>query len=296
MNPTACDYKMRDVLERITLGVIKVLEHQVGITDVKMLDRKPAEPDVIFKWEQKNMCKLPAEIKNFYLTTDGLMIHWSVTCQGKVMPLGRMEVNPIASLTNITSSRSTNIDTGPGLADIDDIDDECDSKGRAKPHFDQRNRIFELDNCAGNGKVCLVYKEVKAGFTVCQPEIWFLDRALQWFHLSDNFINYFRMLMIHLGLPCWQYLFTDSGPSPETKRWFNLYAPERLTERLQENENTDFDIVQNKLDSQRVFKSKSEKKKVTPTESTRGKTQPTAAKTKTTSLRQHKNVIRSTPR
>ena len=56
-----------------------------------------------------------------------------------------------------------------------------------------------------------------SGFTTCKPEIWFLDRALQWFYLADDFIKYFRMMMIHLGLPCWQYLFTDAGLSPETK-------------------------------------------------------------------------------
>ena len=35
--------------------------------------------------------------------------------------------------------------------------------GRIKPHFDERNRIYELDSCNGSGKVCLVYKDLKAG-------------------------------------------------------------------------------------------------------------------------------------
>lgn len=33
----------------------------------------------------------------------------------------------------------------------------------APPHFDSRSRIFELDSCGGNGKVCLVYKNCTPG-------------------------------------------------------------------------------------------------------------------------------------
>ena len=35
--------------------------------------------------------------------------------------------------------------------------------GHVKPHFDNRCKVFELDPCDGHGKVCLVYKDVKAG-------------------------------------------------------------------------------------------------------------------------------------
>lgn len=33
----------------------------------------------------------------------------------------------------------------------------------APPHFDSRSRIFELDSCGGNGKVCLIYKNCTPG-------------------------------------------------------------------------------------------------------------------------------------
>lgn len=36
----------------------------------------------------------------------------------------------------------------------------------AEPHFDSRSRIFELDSCGGNGKVCLVYKNCTPGILV----------------------------------------------------------------------------------------------------------------------------------
>jgi len=55
------------------------------------------------------------------------------------------------------------------------------------------------------------------GVTTSQPEIWFLDRSLEWWYLASCFTEYFRMMIVHLGLPLWQYLFTATGLSPETK-------------------------------------------------------------------------------
>lgn len=48
-------------------------------------------------------------------------------------------------------------------------------------------------------------------------EIWFLDTALRWHFLSSTFAQYFRLMMVHLGLPQWQYAFTDVGLSPSAR-------------------------------------------------------------------------------
>ncbi len=128
-------------------------------------------------------------------------------------------------------------------------------QGNLKPHFDERNKCFELDSCLGFAKVCLVYKDIASGIitrsdrlisiifrrfvkprvsrvilqmcffasffavgvTDSTPEIWLLDRSLRWTYLASSFQNYFRMLIVHLGLPLWQYRFTQAGLSPETK-------------------------------------------------------------------------------
>lgn len=48
-------------------------------------------------------------------------------------------------------------------------------------------------------------------------EIWFLDRALYWHFLTDTFTGYYRLMLIHLGLPQWQYALTKYGISPQAK-------------------------------------------------------------------------------
>ena len=59
-------------------------------------------------------------------------------------------------------------------------------------------------------------------------QVWFCDRAGTWYFLAKNFMRYFRLLVLHLGLPNWQYLYTDAGLSPSSEQWFRLYAPLRL--------------------------------------------------------------------
>jgi tubulin polyglutamylase complex subunit 2 len=84
------------------------------------------------------------------------------------------------------------------------------------PHFDESSRNFELDNCNGYGKVCLVYRNSKPGIMCSDQsaEIWFLDRSFQWHFLTSSFKNYYRLLIAHLGLPQWQTLFTEDGLPP----------------------------------------------------------------------------------
>ncbi|CAH3138253.1 unnamed protein product [Pocillopora meandrina] len=250
-------------------------EKKPGVTDFRLLDRRQAEKHIIFTWEMKNMCILPEDLKSFFLTTNGLLIQWSIKFDGSVLPLGKMELNPVTGLVLLSKATSIS-DDKPSLADLDTDSDEEDGQGHIKPHFDNRCKVFELDACDSYGKVCLVYKDIKAGVTTGQPEIWFLDRSLEWWYLALSFTDYFRMMIVHLGLPLWQYLFTATGLSPETKQWFNLYAPTRLAmdmanveqkvqqmpnskERNKSATNPPFQI--NSLDVNRLFRGKTDKGK-----------------------------------
>ena len=123
------------------------------------------------------------------------------------------------------------------------------------PRFDYSSRLFELDSCGGFGKVCLAYKDTKSGEIMrtfskinCETsypnaswivkavsisdsvpygcitgipaqnsEIWFLDRGFNWHFISDSFLGYFRLMLTHLGLPHWQYSFTDTGVPPQSQ-------------------------------------------------------------------------------
>lgn len=132
---------------------------------------------------------------------------------------------------NATKTEAAVIDTiGHGESESNDSENEDVNEyydmadlGNLLPHFGETSNNFELDNCNGYGKVCLVYKARRSdcidsvreqNIREQTTEIWFLDRSLQWHYLSDSFENYYRLLISHLGLPQWQLLFTEDGLPP----------------------------------------------------------------------------------
>lgn len=47
--------------------------------------------------------------------------------------------------------------------------------------------------------------------------MWFQDLSCAWNYLAPSFSAYFRIMLHHLGLPSWQYAFTECGLDPLTK-------------------------------------------------------------------------------
>ncbi|XP_062574536.1 tubulin polyglutamylase complex subunit 2-like isoform X1 [Saccostrea cucullata] len=279
--------KTRSLLDQLNVGIIQYLGKKNGISKVDLDQRPPADRHAVLMWEQRNTCFLPEDLKNFYLTTDGYKLTWCVKMDNGPIPLGKLHINRLSQLTRIGGSIAPS-HVNPTLADLEgDSDTEDQASGLEKPTFDNRCKVFELDPCDGYGRVCLVFKESKTGMSYIDAnelfdgkytselvrfggnepkvEIWFLDRALRWHFLTDSFIAYYRLLLMHLGLPQWQYRLNDIGLSQQAQQWFNMYAPTRL-ELDQESlcEAHSIPSVSKSgsvLDISKVFKGKTDKKK-----------------------------------
>ncbi|XP_069043546.1 tubulin polyglutamylase complex subunit 2 isoform X1 [Lepisosteus oculatus] len=275
--------EVKEFVERLTLGITRVLESFPGVTDVRFVERGPAERHTLQTWEQRNSCVLPEDLKDFYLTMDGFQLSWSSKLDSEPVPLGSMVINSVLKLQPLCQSSVYSLPSSPTLADLDYEDDgqgnavhnECQP---AKPHFDSRSRVFELDPCNGSGRVCLVYTNAKPGAVAEQCEVWFLDRALYWHFLAASFTAYYRLMITHLGLPEWQYRFTPYGPSPQAKQWACLYRPlishgNPLTDQGEP--------LLNKLDPNRAFRGKTKQPlpKKKPPAQTGGGTQKTSTGT-----------------
>ncbi|XP_062898132.1 tubulin polyglutamylase complex subunit 2 isoform X1 [Mobula hypostoma] len=274
----------KGLMDRLTLGVTKILESRPGVTEVKYAKKEPAEHHMIVSWEQKNCCALPEDLRNFYLMTDGFLLTWNIKFDRSNVQLGRMVINNISALCRLGTSSFYSLPNAPTLADLEsDTDDEDKEEPFKKPHFNSQCRIFELDSCNGNGKVCLVYKNIQSGVVSSSAEIWFLDRALYWHFLTDTFTAYYRLMLIYLGLPQWQYAFTKYGVTPQAKQWFNMYKP--IVYNTNNVADDDVTFI-NKLDPNQVFKNKS---KLQPTKKKSG-VQLAGPQKSQTSLVTNKNV------
>eukprot|EP00961_Rhodomonas_salina_P060682 814668-Rhodomonas_salina.1 len=49
-------------------------------------------------------------------------------------------------------------------------------------------------------------------------QVWFQDLGRQWHFVAGSFTDYFRLLIMHLGLPNWHYAFSDVGLDITTKQ------------------------------------------------------------------------------
>jgi len=68
-----------------------------------------------------------------------------------------------------------------------------------------------------NFSLCFINALLCVGVTGQSADIWLLDRALRWHYMAPTFVNYYRQMMIHIGLPQWQLAFTDVGLMPQAK-------------------------------------------------------------------------------
>jgi hypothetical protein len=95
--------------------------------------------------------------------------------------------------------------------------------------------IFEIDSECKDGRVALIYRG-----THSKPQIWFQDLSCSWFFLANCFTDYFRLMIMHLGIPNWQYAFTKAGPDPQTMQWFRFLIPERLAIDIENRKNQEY--------------------------------------------------------
>eukprot|EP00118_Oscarella_pearsei_P005430 m.25025 g.25025 ORF g.25025 m.25025 type:complete len:312 (+) comp28714_c0_seq4:28-963(+) len=253
------------LINQLTAGLIETLEKRSGVSDIKLVDRRPATSTELSSWERRHRHTLPIDLKSFYQTTDGLKVTWKLEFNGTSAPLGRVNINSLPDLKRLPGTPHSHA-VSSLQASIADIDSE-DEEDALQPHFDHRSDLFELDSCLPYGTVVLVYSS-RSETVMNQlefPRVWFLDRALQWHLLADSFASYFRLSVLHLGLPEWQNLFTTTGLSPASKKWFYLLAPERL--RLDETKGhrhweddkqtpASNDIQINSIDMERVQKTR----------------------------------------
>mmetsp|Transcript_4963 Transcript_4963/g.9589 ORF Transcript_4963/g.9589 Transcript_4963/m.9589 type:complete len:390 (+) Transcript_4963:60-1229(+) len=239
---------VQKLFDDISLNVVRYLEEQPGVTGIQLMEKPPGTAKDITLWEKENYpFLLPQDLKNFYMLTDGLLLRWCMSMNSKdeLLPLGCMNINGIAALKKIQIDsfkfRSPDVNDSESSED----DDSADSGSQPRHTISAERRknraadpvVFNLDSACQDGHVALLFRS-----RTHKPEVWFQDLACEWHFLAISFSDYFRLLVMHVGLPHWQYVFTDVGLPPASKEWFRYIAPERLAIDLKNARTRDPDI------------------------------------------------------
>lgn len=220
-------------LEDACKSVVAHLESVEGVRNVELAMRARASQGAILAWERANYpAQLPAELKAFFETCDGLSLTWSIDHMGEELRLGCLHVNELRQLARIhidqaelqygsVPSTQSSCGGGPVARGGANCPVQFLSMGASSG---QGLMAFDLDSTAHDGRLCLLYKLPATD----SPQVWFQDLSRSWSYVAESFGDYLRLLFVHLGLPRWQYAFTNVGLDPAAKHWLRLLAPRRL--------------------------------------------------------------------
>ena len=125
-----------------------------------------------------------------------------------------MEVDNVQSLRRFMGTKEQQQDV-----------ETCDHEDPWIPNFGPRYKLFDFGQC-NDSKIFLVYK---ISPDQDEPRFWLHHTpSNQWYHLADNFTKYFRMMLVHLGLPLWQYCATRLSLPMWVEQVYLLVAPHLL--------------------------------------------------------------------
>ena len=147
--------------------------------------------------------------------TDGMHLKWDVVAHGReVMQLGCMAINSLRQL----------VPAGPEVLrnERDELRPELAHRAAATSV-----RAFHLDATCEMGRVLLLLG-TEGPNSWKRAQVWFQDGSCALSLLANSFSEYVRLLMLHLGLPGWQYAYTEAGLDPTCRQWLRLMAPDRL--------------------------------------------------------------------
>ncbi|XP_043189739.1 tubulin polyglutamylase complex subunit 2-like isoform X2 [Amphibalanus amphitrite] len=243
----------------LSLGLQRTLAVP-GVCNVRVETCLPVDGLAIAGWEQRYATELPADLRAFYLATDGLRIAWDYRVPaGDRFEVGRAELRPLAQLSRLGGLRPGSDEP---LAQVDAAGAEPSPGGGTPcPRLSSRWLVLELERCGEHGSVCLAHCRPEPGGPPPAPAaVWLLDRSCRWHRLTDTFSDYFRMLLAHLALPQWQWKFTPYGLGHMAKTWMTLIAPHLLPSSGWSVSDSFRTLPPNRVDAA-LFRSRSKNKK-----------------------------------
>ena len=180
------------------LCVSQFLENHPAVTDVKFFDKAGATKPAIAKWEAANQpYRLPDDLASFLAISDGLLLKWSILLNKvPIRGVGNTHINSLSQIVRFQDST-----------------------------LDPSKAAFVLDNSPSiAGRICLLYEKENPA---AAPNVWIQGLGCTWHFVANTFTDYFRLLIMHLGLPCWCHTYTDTGLPCSTEEWFGFLSPER---------------------------------------------------------------------
>ena len=198
----------------------KVLDNTNGF--VRQLSEPPGlQQKHIQMWEQRHLkvangletttsFALPPDLTEFLGISNGFALEWCVRVRTEEHCVGCLKVWPLDRMSLLEQPQRS-----------DDM--QAYQINELLPQ--QRGIDYELlviDQPSPREAVVLVlFNRSK------RTQVWFKDVSSAWFYICEGFKPYVRLLVEHLGIRNWHYVYSPRGVDPTTEFWLHLLVPGR---------------------------------------------------------------------
>lgn len=201
-----------------TFGLDKWLESLIDVTEAPFTVYDPVQRSTLLAWERKNNFKLPEDLRNFYLSNDGIDLKWYCNNQNEHIA-GQIKINSLMSMKMIDSSMDKYLVDG----NTDQLLYET-SLSKSTPNSHKYYSIGPADY--NSGQILINSKN---------SQFYLLDNALYLWQLPcPTFSDYFRLAILHCGVRNWHYIFTNYGLPIMSSFLLKLVCPGRLNMYLKQ--------------------------------------------------------------
>ncbi|XP_065168031.1 tubulin polyglutamylase complex subunit 2-like [Atheta coriaria] len=196
------------VYGNLLLGLPRLINRlrKLGMQNYYLKRFAPLSEYDIVNWEHANGVLLPADIRRFYSSMDGFLFKWLLNLGSDSNDvIGQIKINQLMDVVQIPHGNTIEI-----FKDFKMV----------RPSLGIDVKLFVIDSFGDDYRVVVVFSKFK--FT---NNVWICSKENNFFYLTSDFTSYFRMCVAHLGIPCWQMLYTTGKPPQWISNLITLLLP-----------------------------------------------------------------------
>ena len=189
-------------MDSLLSSLLHSLESHPSACDVDIKTLPPVTESDLSGWEYQHCVFLPSDLKEYYLTQNGLQLTWNIKAGQSTYRVGRLSICELSRM-KLAPQLDLNL------------------------QFKAPVKIVVIDENHSIGQICLLYqhKSIAADseeFPWGEASIWILRRGCRLEFLADSFMNYFRLMVAYAGLEEWPNRVLGLPLSPVAKQWYYI--------------------------------------------------------------------------
>ena len=194
-------------------SIVYSLKSHPQACDIEIMIQPPLTENDLSSWEHKHCVFLPPDLKEYFMSQNGMLLTWSIKAGNNIYRVGRVAICELNKMVLI------------------ELDHESHIKDRCKIPF----KIFRLDENPSVGSICLFYQQrrsVEYNIDVFheRPFIGILRNGGKMEYLTDDFTKYFRLTVAYAGIEEWTNRALGIPLSPVAKQWYYIMGNLQLVE------------------------------------------------------------------